>query len=154
MMDDFEWKLREIEAEYRKKITDTEASIERRIKVAKDEYARQKDEEFTKLSIGLRRDANENMAKERSNLRKALDTANAQEREAAIDRYKVEKDREIRILQNSWNEEQGRLNREIRMLQTRLDAVPDEISKATRGVRQERDQMLIDERRKAGRLQE
>ena len=26
MMDDFEWKLREIEAEYRKKITDTEAS--------------------------------------------------------------------------------------------------------------------------------
>ena len=55
--------------------------------MAKDEYARLKDEEFTKLSIGLRRDMNENMAKERSNLRKALDTANAQERTAAIDRY-------------------------------------------------------------------
>ena len=69
-------------------------------------------------------------------------------------RYKIEKDREIRILQNSWNEEQARLNREIRTLQTRLDALPDEISKATRAVRQERDQLLIDERRKSGRLQE
>ena len=46
------------------------------------------------------------------------------------------------------------MNREIRTLQTRLEALPDEISKATRGVRQERDQMLYDERRKASRLQE
>ena len=62
------------------------AGIERRIKVAKDEHARKKDEEFTKLSIGLRRDMDENLRKERSNLRKALDTANTQEREAAIER--------------------------------------------------------------------
>ena len=46
------------------------------------------------------------------------------------------------------------MNREIRTLQTRLEALPDEISKATRGVRQERDQMLYDEKRKASRLQE
>ena len=69
---------REIEAEYRKKISDLESGIERRIKVAKDEYGRKKDEEFTKLSIGLRRDMDENLRKERSNIRKALDAANAQ----------------------------------------------------------------------------
>ena len=46
--------------------------------MAKDEYGRKKDEEFTKLSIGLRRDMDENLRKERSNIRKALDAANAQ----------------------------------------------------------------------------
>ena len=59
-----------------------------------------------------------------------------QERDATIERYKIEKDREIRILQNSWNEEQARLNRELEKLQKRLESVPDEIAKATRGVRQ------------------
>ena len=154
LMDDFEWKLREVEAEYRQKINDLEISIERRIKQAKDDYGRAKDEEFTKLSIGLRREMDDNLRKERTNLRKALDTANAQEREAAIDRYKLEKDRELRILQSSWDEEQNRLNRELRALQRKIDGIPDEITAATRHVRQERDQLLHEERRKAARAQE
>lgn len=37
MMDDFEWKLREIEGEYREKLRNLEASVESRIKTAQDE---------------------------------------------------------------------------------------------------------------------
>lgn len=37
MMDDFEWKLREIEGEYRDKLKNLEASVASRIKAAQDE---------------------------------------------------------------------------------------------------------------------
>ena len=37
MMDDFEWKLREIEGEYRDKMKNLEASVESRMKAAQDE---------------------------------------------------------------------------------------------------------------------
>ena len=36
-MDDFEWKLREIEGEYRGKLKTLEASVETRVKAAQDE---------------------------------------------------------------------------------------------------------------------
>ena len=59
--------------------------------MAKDEYGRKKDEEFTKLSIGLRRDMDENLRKERSNIRKALDAANAQVNPVWSDRWNPHK---------------------------------------------------------------
>ena len=48
MMDDFEWKLREIESDYRDKIKAMEDSVEIKVKSSRDELIRQKDEEFTR----------------------------------------------------------------------------------------------------------
>ena len=48
MMDDFEWKLREIESDYRDKIKAMEDSVDIKVKSARDELIRQKDDEFTR----------------------------------------------------------------------------------------------------------
>jgi len=41
----------------------------------------------------------------------------------------LECDRELRILQKSWEDEQVRLNRDISILQRKTDNLPDEIKK-------------------------
>ena len=148
MMDDFEWKLREIESEYRGKIKTLEDGLESQVKTAVDDMVRQKDEDFNRQSIAMRREMDEKMRLERNALKTALDTQNTAQREKAIDLYRIEKDREIRILQKSWEDEQDRLNREIIRLQRQIDNLPREIEAATREVRLECDAKLQEEKRK------
>merc|ERR1719492_210145 len=86
MMDDFEWKLREIESDYRDKIKAMEDSVEIKIKSSRDELIRQKDEEFTRMSINIRL--------ERNSLKTALDAQKKAETEKAAELIRLEKDHE------------------------------------------------------------
>ena len=52
-------------------------------------YAKRKDDEFLKLSIGVRRDLEDKMRVERINLKQALDTTNKRETDVAVDRCKL-----------------------------------------------------------------
>ena len=56
MMEDFEWKLREVEQGYKTKIKDLEESIETRVRQTEREIGREKDAELTKMCIDARRD--------------------------------------------------------------------------------------------------
>lgn len=154
MMDDFEWKLREIESEYREKIKTIEDNVDSKVKAARSELTRQKDEEFTRMSISMRREMEDKIRVERNNLKTALDTHNAAERDKAIELYRLEKDHDMRLLQKTWEEEQVRLNREIRTMQRKVDSMPQEILAATRTLRSECDVRVQEERRKIVKVEE
>lgn len=149
MMDDFEWKLREIEGEYRKKMRDLEASVDTRIKSAQDEYVKKKDSEFTRLSIAVRRDMEERKKAEIESVKRDLESRHKYDKEQGLTTYRAERDMELRVLQMSWDEEKNRLGRDGRMMQRKLDELPAEVAKAVRAARSEHDVMLHEERKKA-----
>ncbi len=153
MMDDFEWKLRAIEAEYREKIKRIEDGVDVKVRAAREEYARAKDDEFTRMSIAMRRDMEEKIRTERCNLKTALDTQNKAERDKAIELYRLEKDHDTRLLQKSWEEEEKRLNREIRTMQRRIDQLPQDIEAATRTLRSDCDKRVQEERRNTAKVE-
>ena len=57
--------------------------------LAKYRYTRKKDDEFFKMSIGVRRDMEEKMKIERETLKKVLTDTNKRDVESAVDRTKV-----------------------------------------------------------------
>ena len=154
MMDDFEWKLREIECENRKKMKDMEKSVEGKIKSSQDEYMVRKDSEFTKMSINLRRETEEQMRRERVNLKQALDAQNSVDRDSAVTKFRLEKEREMRMAQKNFEEEKNKLEREKRSLQRKIDDIPNEVNRQCKEVRAECDRNLFEERRKAAKNQE
>merc|ERR1711976_1063096 len=72
MMDDFEWKLREIESDYRDKIKTIEDGVGAKVKAACDEIVSKKDEEFARMSITMRREMDDKIRLERNALKEAL----------------------------------------------------------------------------------
>ena len=146
MMDDFEWKLREIEADYRGKIRENE----QRARTEQEDYARKKDEELTRMSISLRREMEDQMRIERSSLKAALDAQHVADRERAIEALRLENARELRILQASWDEEKNRLDREVRALKRRIE----ELEKEAKARRAELEYLVQEEKRKAEEAQE
>ena len=94
MMDDFEWKLREIESDYRDKIKAIEDGVGVKIKAACDEIVSKKDEEFTRMSISMRREMDDKIRIERNALKTALETQNNAQRDKAIELYRLKKDHE------------------------------------------------------------
>ena len=57
--------------------------------VHENRYMKRKDDEFIKMSIGVRRDMEDKMRIERSSLKEALTTTNKRETEAAVNRSKL-----------------------------------------------------------------
>ncbi len=154
LMDDFEWKLREIEGESRAKVRDAEAGVEARIKKAQDDYCSKKDSEFTRLSIAVRRDIEERKKTEIERVKSDLENRHKYDKENALTTYRAERDMELRVLQMSWDEEKNRLGREIRSLQRKLDDLPAEVERAVRAARSEHDAALHEERRKSNKAAE
>lgn len=147
MMDDFEWKLREIESDFRDKIKAIEDGVGAKIKTACDEIVSKKDQEFTRMSITMRREMDDKMRIERNALKTALETQNNAQKDKAIELYRIEKDHEIRILQKSWEDEQERLNKEVKMQQRKVDNLPREIEAATYAVKTQCDVKLQEQHR-------
>merc|ERR1711915_687248 len=145
MMEDFEWKLREVEGGYRTKIKSLEETIESKIRQTEREITRQKDAELTKMCIDARRDMEEKLKNERSSLKTSLEASAKSEKDSALAQLTLVKDREIRMLQRSWEEEKSRLNKEIKRLQTQIEQeVAMQVSKS----RAEFDQKFFESNRK------
>ena len=108
MMEDFEWKLREVEGGYRTKIKTLEDSIDTKVRSTEREISRQKDAELTKMCIDARREMEEKLRTERTDLKTALEQSNKSDKETALAQLTLVKDREIRLLQRSWDEEKIR----------------------------------------------
>ena len=145
LMEDFEWKLREVEGEYRTKIKTLEENIDSKIRQTERDISRQKDAELTKMCIDARREMEEKIRVERSSLKATLESSAKHDKEAALNQVTVIKDREIRMLQRSFDEEKARMGKEIKRLQTQLEQeVAMQVSKS----RAEFDQKLFDTNRK------
>ena len=153
MMDDFEWKLREIEGDYRDKIKTLEESVEAKVSKAKEELIREKDEEFTRISINMRREMDDKIRMERNALNSALEAQFKGQKDKAVELYRLEKDHEVRILQKSWETEQQRLNREIAKMQRKVDNLPDQVEAATRTLKAECAARVADEQRKVSQVE-
>ena len=153
MMDDFEWKLREIEGDYRDKIKTLEESVEAKVSKAKEELIREKDEEFTRISINMRREMDDKIRMERNALNSALEAQFKGQKDKAVELYRLEKDHEVRILQKSWETEQQRLNREIAKMQRKVDNLPDQVEAATRTLKAECASRVADEQRKVSQVE-
>jgi len=151
LMEDFEWKLREIEGGYKTKIKTLEDSIESRLREQERDITRRKDAELTKMCIDARRDMEEKLKAERNGLKTALEAAARSEKEAAVSQLVLQKDREMRMLQRGWDDERSRLEREQKRLQSQLD---QEVAAQVGRVRLEADQRLFEVNRKHGQLAE
>ena len=145
LMEDFEWKLREVEGEYRTKIKTLEESIDSKIRQTERDITRQKDAELTKMCIDARREMEEKIRTERTNLKSTLETSAKHDKEAALNQVTVIKDREIRMLQRSFDEEKSRMAKEIKRLQSQLE---QEVAMQVSKCRAEFDQKLFDSNRK------
>jgi len=145
MMEDFEWKLREVEGGYKTKIKSLEESVESKIRQTEREITRLKDAELTKMCIDARRDMEEKLKTERGSLKSALEASAKSEKDSALAQLTLVKDREIRMSQRSWEEEKTRLNKEIKRLQTQIEQeVAMQVSKS----RAEFDQKFFENNRK------
>ena len=145
LMEDFEWKLREVEGEYRTKIKTLEESINSKIHQTEREITRMKDAELTKMCIDARRDMEEKLRTERNSLKTTMESSAKSDKEAALNQLTVIKDREIRMLQRSFDDEKKRMNLEIKRLQSQIE---QEVAMQVSKCRAEFDQKLYDNNRK------
>jgi hypothetical protein len=151
LMEDFEWKLREIEGGYKTKIKTLEDSISGRLREQEREITRRKDAELTKMCIDARRDMEEKLKEERNALKAAMEAAAKSEKEAAVAQLTLQKDREMRLLQRGWDDERSRLERELKRHQTQIE---QEVAAQVGRVRAEADQRLFETNRKHGQIVE
>merc|ERR1719323_2850794 len=84
IMEDFEWKLHEMEKDYNAKLKHSREKIDEQIKEACRGIPREKDDEINKLQIKLRKDMDEKLKKEREELQNALQSVKIGNSEAAL----------------------------------------------------------------------
>merc|ERR1719397_359332 len=103
------------------------------------------DAELTKMCIDARREMEEKLRTERTDLKTALEQSNKSDKETALAQLTLVKDREIRLLQRSWDEEKIRLNKELKRLQSQIT---QEVAMQVSKCRAEFDQKLYEHNRK------
>ena len=81
------------------------------------------------MCIDARRDMETKLRHERDTLKAEMNSTFASEKESALNSLTLAKDREIRMLQRSWEDEKGRFDRENKRLQTQID---QEVNKQVR----------------------
>ena len=81
------------------------------------------------MCIDARRDMETKLRHERDTLKAEMNSTFASEKESALNSLTLAKDREIRMLQRSWEDEKGRFDRENKRLQTQFD---QEVNKQVR----------------------
>merc|ERR1719510_1573581 len=120
IMEDFEWKLHEMEKDYNCKLMYSKQKIDEQIKEACRGILREKDDEISKLQIKLRRDMDEKLKTERGELQAALESVRAGNSEAAVSVLKKEKDAEQLKREKKWEEKRKKYHREIEELKQKL----------------------------------
>merc|ERR1712114_119908 len=83
IMEDFEWKLHEMEKDYNAKLKYSKEKIDEQIKEACRGILKEKDDEINKLQIKLRKDMDEKLKKEKEELQSALASLKAGNSESA-----------------------------------------------------------------------
>merc|ERR1712002_1438566 len=92
IMEDFEWKLHEMEKDYNAKLKYSKETVDEQIKEACRGILREKDDEINKLGIKLRKDMDEKLKKEKDELAAALASVRGGSSEAVIEVVRKEKE--------------------------------------------------------------
>merc|ERR1719220_1293352 len=129
IMEDFEWKLHEMEKDYNAKLKYSKEKIDEQIKEACRGILREKDDEINKLQIKLRKDMDEKLKKERDELQNALQSVKVGNSEAALSVLKNQKDADQLKKEKKWEEKRKKYHREIDDLKKQLTQRDDQLKK-------------------------
>merc|ERR1711962_1740552 len=132
IMEDFEWKLHEMEKDYNAKLKYSKETVDEQIKEACRGILREKDDEINKLGIKLRKDMDEKLKKEKDELAAALASVRGGSSEAVIEVVKKEKEAELASKQKKWEERNritSKLNSDIDSMKTEITKKENTISK-------------------------
>merc|ERR1711997_266555 len=152
IMEDFEWKLHEMEKDYHAKLKYSKETVDEQIKEACRGILKEKDDEINKLGIKLRKDMDKKLEKEKEELAAALASVKGGSSDAVIEVIKKEKDTEMAAKKKKWEEKRKKYHAEIEELKKGLKEKEAELKQKIQGVQSETDNSLVEERRKAERL--
>lgn len=154
IMEDFEWKLHEMEKDYNSKLKYSKEKVDEQIKEACRGILKEKDDEINKLQIKLRKDMDEKLKKERDELQKALESVKGGNSEAAMAVIKKEKENELATKQKKWDEKRKKYHKDIEELKKKLNGKETELKQGVDSVRRDTDSNLIEERKKFEKMSE
>lgn len=152
IMEDFEWKLHEIEKDYNTKLKQSRETMDEQIKEACRGILREKDEEIRKLQVQLRKDMDEQLKKEKEELKKALECLSSGEADKGIEVLKKDLQMEFAQKQKRWEEKRKKYHKEIDDLKKKLQEKEEDLKKGSVVIRKENDTLLFEERRKADKM--
>merc|ERR1711936_360008 len=152
IMEDFEWKLHEMEKDYNAKLKYSKETVDEQIKEACRGILKEKDDEINKLGIKLRKDMDKKLEKEKEELAAALASVKGGSSDAVIEVIKKEKDAEMAAKKKKWEEKRKKYHAEIEEPKRGLKNKEDELKEKIKGVQSETDSTVVEERRKAERL--
>merc|ERR1711915_171806 len=104
--------------------------------------------------MGLRKDMDEKLKKEKEELQSALGSLKAGNSESAFEVIKKEKDTELANKQRKWEEKRRKYHKEIDDIKTKLNEKEEELKKTVENVRRDNDSGLIEERKKIEKMSE
>jgi len=154
IMEDFEWKLHEMEKDYNAKLKYSKEKVDEQIKEACRGILKEKDDEINKLQIKLRKDMDKKLEKEREELQKALESVKGGNSDAALAVIKKEKETELANKQKKWEEKRKKYHKDIEEYKKKLIEKEAELKIAVDGVRRDTDSGLITERKKFEKMSE
>merc|ERR1712088_670431 len=152
IMEDFEWKLHEMEKDYNSKLKYSKETVDEQIKEACRGILKEKDDEINTLGIKLRKDMDKKLEKEKEELAAALASVKGGSSDAVIEVIKKEKDAEMATKKKKWEEKRKKYHAEIGELKKSLKGKENELKEKIQGVQSETDNSLVEERRRAERL--
>ncbi|XP_071542009.1 uncharacterized protein [Panulirus ornatus] len=157
LMEDFEWKLREMEKEHKKKLDERDRKAENTLHRAKRQ-AEEAEAEFRQKQEKMKNELNaeweDKLRSECSRLKAELDDLHAEEKHLAVESMKVQKEQEIRALKQSWELRQEEMTKEISTLKDSLTDKDAYYHKELENMRTNADRDVWELRRKLQRLDE
>lgn len=152
IMEDFEWKLHEIEKDYHSKLKQSKEKVDEQIKEACIGILREKDDEIHKLQVQLRKDMDQQLKKEKEDLMKALENINKGSKDQALEVFKKDLEAQFNQKNKKWEEKRSKYHKEIEDLKKKLKEKENDIKKVTDSNRKDNDNLLFEERRKAEKM--
>lgn len=157
LMEDFEWKLREMEKDHKKKLEERERKAESTLVRAK-RHQEEAEAEFRQKQEKMKNELNaeweDKLRSECSRLKGELDGLHAEEKHLAVESMKVQKEQEIRALKQSWELRQEEMTKEISTLKDSLTEKDAYYHKEMENMRTIADRDIWELRRKYQKLDE
>merc|ERR1719244_1775447 len=154
IMEDFEWKLHEMEKDYNAKLKYSKETVDEQIKEACRGILKEKDDEINKLGIKLRKDMDKKLEKEKEELAAALASVKGGNSETALSVLKNQKDADQMKKEKKWEDKKKKFHREIDELKKQLVEKDQQLKTAVENVRRDNDSGLIGERKKFEKMSE
>jgi len=120
LINDFEWKLHEMEKDYYNKLKYSKETIDEQIKEACRGILKEKDQEMGKLQMKLRKESDEKLKKDKEDLQKALENAKSGDKSKLLEACKVEQQAEFNTKQKKWEDKKKKYHKEVDELKKKL----------------------------------